>query len=99
MFNREIAFVGGSVTVLGAQAGDAYIAAPAGKTFGGWNTKADGSGTTYQPGDAIPLNAKTTTLYAVWKTDPGAQARNFWQKIVDFFHRIGDFFRRLFNIA
>ena len=99
VFNREIAFVGGSVTVLGTQVMDASVSAPADKSFGGWNTKPDGSGTTYQPGDTITLNAKTTTLYAVWKTDPEAQAKNFWQKIVDFFNRIIAFFRRLFGIA
>lgn len=35
----------------------------------GWNTKADGSGTSYQAGDKINLN-ENTTLYAQW---PAAQ--------------------------
>ena len=34
-------------------------------TFKEWNTKPDGSGTTYRPGDAYLLN-KDVTLYAVW---------------------------------
>ena len=41
--------------------------APSGKTFYGWNTAADGSGDSYQPGDAIELSANTT-LYAQWGT-------------------------------
>ena len=41
--------------------------APSGKVFYGWNTAADGSGDSYQPGDAIELNANTT-LYAQWGT-------------------------------
>ncbi|NEW62016.1 hypothetical protein GMA11_01280 [Granulicatella sp. zg-ZJ] len=34
--------------------------------FVSWNTKADGTGTTYYPGDAIPLPAGDTHLYAQW---------------------------------
>ena len=33
--------------------------------FGGWNTKADGSGLTYMPTQSITL-FKDTTLYAIW---------------------------------
>lgn len=36
-----------------------------GYTFGGWNTKADGTGTTYQKGGNYTANAKVT-LYAKW---------------------------------
>lgn len=36
-----------------------------GHTFGGWNTLANGTGTTYQPGSLINLNANVT-LYAIW---------------------------------
>lgn len=35
-------------------------------TFVEWNTKADGSGETYQPGDVYSLN-DSLTLYAIWK--------------------------------
>ena len=42
--------------------------APSGKVFYGWNTAANGTGDSYQPGDAIELNANTT-LYAQWGTE------------------------------
>jgi uncharacterized protein YjdB len=38
-------------------------------TFGGWNTKADGSGTAYTGGDTFTF-AADTTLYAVWNKIP-----------------------------
>ena len=38
-------------------------------TFGGWNTKADGSGTAYSGGDTVTFDADTT-LYAVWNKIP-----------------------------
>lgn len=40
-----------------------------GYTFTGWNTKSDGTGTTYQPGSAYSsdLYGGTVTLYAQWK--------------------------------
>lgn len=41
-----------------------------GRTFTGWNTKADGTGTTYQPGATFNIT-ETTTLYAQW-------AYNIW---------------------
>ena len=52
---------GDNVTVLSN--GDL---AKEGYTFKGWNTKADGKGTTYQPSDTFRINGNTT-LYAVWK--------------------------------
>lgn len=39
---------------------------PAGKVFKEWNTKDDGSGTPYNPGDKITPN-DDITLYAIWK--------------------------------
>ena len=39
-----------------------------GYTFEGWNTAADGSGTTYQPADTFPL-VSNTKLYALWSKD------------------------------
>lgn len=36
-----------------------------GFTFSGWNTAADGSGTSYQPGAALNLTSNVT-LYAMW---------------------------------
>ena len=107
LFNREIVAVGGSVTVLGTQVHDSYIAAPAGKTFRGWNTKADGTGRTYQPGEKIQLNAKTTKLYAMWSDQSGNNGGNgsnngddfdFLQWLRNIFKVIGDFWRRVFRI-
>ena len=37
------------------------------KTFGGWNTKADGSGTAYAAGSSFQIKG-STSLYAVWTT-------------------------------
>lgn len=38
-----------------------------GYTFSKWNTKANGTGTNYNPGDSITVtSAGTTTLYAIW---------------------------------
>lgn len=37
-----------------------------GYTFAGWNTAANGSGTTYQPGDFLPISNADVTLYAQW---------------------------------
>jgi len=36
-------------------------------TFDGWNTKADGTGVSYDEGDLFMVLAGTTTLYAEWK--------------------------------
>ncbi len=40
-----------------------------GYLFSGWNTKADGSGTFYDDGQAVTLSA-SLQLYAVWEEDP-----------------------------
>lgn len=42
-----------------------------GYTFTGWNTKSDGTGTPYKPGDEINLTADLT-LYAQWERMPGS---------------------------
>ena len=39
-----------------------------GYTFSGWNTEADGSGASYQPGDVIPMS-DSVALYAQWTKD------------------------------
>ena len=44
----------------------AAMTAPENKVFIGWNTKADGSGTMYQPKDKILFGAANITLYAQW---------------------------------
>lgn len=38
-------------------------------TFGGWNTQADGNGTTYQAGGSFTMPASNVTLYAIWNAD------------------------------
>jgi len=35
-------------------------------TFAGWNTQANGSGTTYTQGQAFPMGTANVTLYAMW---------------------------------
>ena len=40
--------------------------APVGLWFREWNTEADGSGTSYQEGDEIPVGKDDLTLYAQW---------------------------------
>lgn len=52
---------GSSVTLPNATA----MGTVTGYTFGGWNTKKNGSGTTYSGGSKYTVNANTT-LYAVW---------------------------------
>ena len=44
-----------------------------GKTFVSWNTKADGSGTTYVPGDKFYIKGDVT-LYAIWKKSSGGDS-------------------------
>ncbi|MDA8175330.1 MAG: InlB B-repeat-containing protein [Nitrospiraceae bacterium] len=56
---------GQSVTVLG----NTGNLARTGCTFTGWNTQANGSGTTYQPGSQFPMGASNITLYALWTSD------------------------------
>lgn len=55
---------GATVTVLG----NTGSLAKTGYTFAGWNTKADGSGTTYAA-DATFVITGNTTLYAQWTED------------------------------
>ena len=39
-------------------------------TFAGWNTQADGSGTTYAQGQTFATGAANVTLYALWTAPP-----------------------------
>lgn len=56
-----------------------------GYAFVGWNTKKDGSGTMYQPGDEFPIamNGGADYLYAQWKTDVVAnyQVNHYLQNV------------------
>ena len=70
-----------TVESAGTIAGGDDLTAPAGKTFGGWNTAADGSGTDYAAGAATPevtAELEDFTLYAKWVeeskgVEPGQQ--------------------------
>lgn len=44
--------------------------APEGKTFGSWNTRADGSGASYDESDSFKIY-EPTTLYAIWTNVEG----------------------------
>ncbi len=50
-----------NATVLAADG----LTAPAGKEFDSWNTNADGTGTSYSPGDSITVT-ENITLHAQW---------------------------------
>ena len=51
-----------TVTVLG----NTGSLARTGYSFSGWNTQADGSGTTYQQADTFAMGGADVTLYALW---------------------------------
>jgi uncharacterized repeat protein (TIGR02543 family) len=53
---------GQKVTVLGNTGG----LTKTGYSFAGWNTKSDGSGTTYAQGQTFAMAGANVTLYAVW---------------------------------
>lgn len=55
---------GDTVIVLG-NTGDL---AKADAQFSGWNTTADGDGTTYQPDDTFQMGTSDVTLYAIWES-------------------------------
>jgi predicted outer membrane repeat protein len=55
---------GQTVTVLG----DTGSLVKTGTTFSGWNTAADGSGTSYVAGATFAIGTANVTLYAVWPT-------------------------------
>ena len=56
---------GASVTVQGNG-----TLAKAGYTFAGWNSAADGSGTSYAAGASLTMPASSLTLYAQWSVIP-----------------------------
>ncbi|MEW5816362.1 MAG: InlB B-repeat-containing protein, partial [Spirochaetota bacterium] len=57
---------GQTVTVLGNPGN----LVKTGYTFAGWNTAADGSGTTYTQGATFTMGTASVTLYAKWTTNP-----------------------------
>lgn len=42
-----------------------------GYIFRGWNTRSNGTGETYQPGDMITLTSTTVSLFAMWESSLG----------------------------
>jgi uncharacterized repeat protein (TIGR02543 family) len=54
--------VGATVTVLG----NTGNLVKTGYTYTGWNTKADGTGTTYSQGQTLTMAGANMTLYAEW---------------------------------
>ena len=75
----QIREIGETITVRSIS-GNGTIVPPKGKTFRSWNTKADGSGKEYLPGDTLTLSGEETVLYAIWKTredgDPDVRRKN-----------------------
>ncbi len=61
------AYQQGSVVTVKANIGGL---ARAGYTFAGWNTAADGKGTSYSGGETFNMSAANVTLYAVWTQNP-----------------------------
>jgi uncharacterized repeat protein (TIGR02543 family) len=59
---------GATVTVLG----NTGSLVKTGYTFAGWNTSADGSGTSYAHGATFTMGSANVTLYANWNTVPVA---------------------------
>ncbi|HPM10796.1 MAG TPA: InlB B-repeat-containing protein, partial [Paludibacter sp.] len=57
---------GATVIILG----NTGTLAKTGFTFAGWNTKADGSGTTYSQGQHCTMGTANLILYARWTTQP-----------------------------
>jgi hypothetical protein len=52
-----------------------------GKVFWNWNTKADGSGKSCNPGDKEESFGSDTVLYAQWKDKkPGEEYKTFWAR-------------------
>ncbi|MBR3553799.1 MAG: CotH kinase family protein [Clostridia bacterium] len=75
--------------------GNGDITLPQGRVFDGWNTKADGSGKTYHPGDRITLTEEYTVLYAQFREKNTVET--FWQKIKDFFVKMWKAFISVFK--
>lgn len=65
---------GQTVTVLG----NTGSLVKTGCTFAGWNTKADGSGTTYTQNQTFTMGAANATLYAIWIANKYAYVANYY---------------------
>ena len=66
--------------------------------FIGWNTQADGSGTSYQPGDTVTFGSSDIVLYAQWDNPPQAEtAADVQQNKGGFFASAVIWFKNLLN--
>jgi len=65
---------GQMVTVLGNTGG----LVKSGYTFAGWNTKADGSGTSYTTAQTFAMGTGNVTLYAMWTANTAATGQWTW---------------------
>lgn len=72
---------GGTDTVRYTEGSTAILKTPArhdGLTFTGWNTKPDGTGDAYRPGDTLTVTGDTT-LYAQWEANTYKTEFRDWQ--------------------
>lgn len=91
MFNSSAVLVGDSYTLPEAD----FVNAP--YIFAGWNTKADGTGESYNAGDEVTLDSTKVTFYAQWKEVKVLSGiQKFFQSIKDFFEMVKNFFKNLF---
>jgi uncharacterized delta-60 repeat protein/uncharacterized repeat protein (TIGR02543 family) len=58
----------GALVAVSGNAGDLK---KSGYSFAGWNTRFDGTGSTYTQGQSFPMGTSNVTLYAVWTLNPG----------------------------
>jgi len=65
---------GGNVVTALANSGGL---ARTGFTFAGWNSRTDGLGTTYGPGQRFTIGPQAVTLYALWT------AADYWKHVVN----------------
>lgn len=62
-----------TVESVDMRTGDTYVVpectfeAPEGKVFSHWNTRSDGTGVSYNPGQKIKLISKELKLFAQWR--------------------------------
>jgi len=68
-FNKRPIALTGDRIIIDVSALD-YVTAPANTQFIEWNTKRDGSGERYMPGEVIELDGSEVLLYAIWEAAP-----------------------------
>ncbi len=104
MFNESVVLKGESFTLPNCSF--TYEA----RSFTGWNTKSDGSGVSYKPGESVILEESNFTFYAQWQEKPPVTEpekpeeptkqqsffQKLWQAISNFFKKLADFFTSIF---